>query len=96
MTGDDESLQVEQVIERLIARYPSVSAGDIEYTVRIIHKRFDNGRIRDFVPLLVEKAARRDLENHPRAATGVTTPDATVLGETGGRGLSPLPAPMLD
>ena len=78
------------------ARYPSVLARDIEHTVRINHKRFDNGRIRDFVPLLVEKAARRDLENHPTAATGVTTPDATVLGETGGRGLSPLPAPILE
>ncbi|MFC9838502.1 three-helix bundle dimerization domain-containing protein [Rhodococcus sp. NPDC127530] len=101
MTGDDESLHVEQVIGRLIARYPSVSAGDIEHTVRTIHKRFDNGRIRDFVPLLVEKAARRDLENHPRAAPGVAAPgviasDASVLGEIGGRGLSPLPAPILD
>ncbi|WP_072804286.1 three-helix bundle dimerization domain-containing protein [Rhodococcoides yunnanense] len=65
MAGDYESLQIEQVIERLTARYPFVSAGAIGHTVRTIHKRFDECRIRDFVPLLVEKAARRDLANHP-------------------------------
>lgn len=63
MTGDDELLQVEQVIERLITRYPSVSAADIEHTVRGIHGRFENGRIRDYVPLLVEKAARRAISD---------------------------------
>ncbi|MDT2004864.1 hypothetical protein FXW78_09315 [Rhodococcus opacus] len=61
MTGDDELLQVEQVIERLITRYPSVASADVELTVRTAHKRLAECRIRDFVPLLVEKAARRDL-----------------------------------
>ena len=61
MIGDDELLQVEQVIERLMTRYPSVSPVDIEHAVRTVHKRFADCRIRDFVPLLVEKAARRDL-----------------------------------
>jgi hypothetical protein len=61
MIGDDELLQVEQVIERLITRYPSVASADVELTVRTVHKRLAECRIRDFVPLLVEKAARRDL-----------------------------------
>jgi hypothetical protein len=65
MTGDDELLQVEQVIERLITRYPSVSSVDVEHTVRTVHKRLAESRIRDFVPLLVEKAARRDLDRAP-------------------------------
>ena len=90
MAGDDESLQVEQVIERLIARYPSVAAGDIEHTVRTIHKRFDHGRIRDFVPLLVEKAARRDLDNPSRTVHGGTPLGAPALGEISGKGPSPL------
>ncbi|MFZ2173363.1 MAG: hypothetical protein WAW17_04895 [Rhodococcus sp. (in: high G+C Gram-positive bacteria)] len=74
MTADDELLQVEKVIARLITRYPSISPADIEDAVRTIHKRFATGRIRDFVPLLVEKAARRDIadqwqpnpSSHPR------------------------------
>ncbi|MDF3312516.1 MULTISPECIES: three-helix bundle dimerization domain-containing protein [Rhodococcus] len=61
MTGDDELLQVEKVIERLITRYPSVSSGDVEHIVRTVHKRLAESRVRDFIPLLVEKAARRDL-----------------------------------
>ncbi|REE74790.1 hypothetical protein C8E05_4236 [Rhodococcus wratislaviensis] len=67
MIGDDELLQIEQVIERLTTRYPTVSPVDIEHIVRTVHKRLAKGRIRDFVPLLVEKAARRELSD--RAAT---------------------------
>lgn len=61
MTGDEELLQVEQVIARLITRFPTVSPADIERSVRMIHARFKRGRIRAFVPLLVEKAARSDI-----------------------------------
>ncbi|MFD9661059.1 three-helix bundle dimerization domain-containing protein [Rhodococcus sp. NPDC059968] len=63
MTGDDELLQIEQVIERLTTRYPAASPGDIEHTVRTVHKRLAECRIRDFVPLLVEKTARRELSD---------------------------------
>ncbi|NMM87923.1 hypothetical protein B2J88_26795 [Rhodococcus sp. SRB_17] len=61
MTADDELLQVERIISRLIARYPAVSPTEIEQDVRIVYRRLAGGRIRDFVPLLVEKAARRDI-----------------------------------
>jgi hypothetical protein len=63
MACGDEMLQVEHVIDRLIAQYPSNAPVEIENLVRTIHKRFANGRIRDFVPLLVEKAARRHLND---------------------------------
>jgi hypothetical protein len=59
MHGDEEMLRIEEVIARLIARYPSIPPEDIEQAVRDIHKRFVDGKVRDFVPLLVEKAARR-------------------------------------
>ncbi|WP_328393480.1 three-helix bundle dimerization domain-containing protein [Nocardia sp. NBC_00416] len=61
MTGDDELLQVEQVIERLISRYPSIPPSEVEVRVRTIHKRFADSRIRAFLPLLVEKAARQEI-----------------------------------
>ncbi|MDE8647594.1 hypothetical protein PXH69_21705 [Rhodococcus qingshengii] len=61
MTGEDELLQVERVITRLITRFPTIPATNIEHCVRIVHKRFTDCRIRDFVPLLVEKSARSDI-----------------------------------
>ncbi|PTR26528.1 hypothetical protein C8K36_105100 [Rhodococcus sp. OK519] len=61
MNGVEEVLLIDQVIERLIVRHPSVSPAEIERTVRDIHARFRDGKVRDFVPLLVEKAARRHL-----------------------------------
>jgi len=70
MTGDDELLQVEKVIARLIARYPSVSSVDVELIVRTVHKRLAESRVRDFIPLLVEKAARRDLAARETAESG--------------------------
>lgn len=64
MTVDEELAQVEQVIERLLTRYPAASRADIELVVRTIHKRFTNARVHDFVPLLVEKAARQAISIH--------------------------------
>ncbi|MDT2007579.1 hypothetical protein FXW78_29760 [Rhodococcus opacus] len=61
MARDDEMLQVEHIINRLIAQHPSIAPVDIAEMVRTIHRRFANGRIRDFVPLLVEKAACRHI-----------------------------------
>ncbi|AQA21725.1 hypothetical protein BTZ20_4198 [Rhodococcus sp. MTM3W5.2] len=85
MAGDDELLQVEHVIARLIARYPSASPIDIAHTVWTIHQRFADGKVRDFVPLLVEKAARRDIAGWattpPAAPTALSRP-AAQAGET--------------
>lgn len=80
MTGDEELIQVEQVIERLIARHPSVPPGDIELIVREIHKRFSEARVHDFVPLLVEKAARQAISIRmvgPAASSSRTRPRGT-------------------
>ncbi|WP_316575002.1 MULTISPECIES: three-helix bundle dimerization domain-containing protein [Nocardia] len=59
MRDDLEFVQIDQVIERLITRFPAESPAEIELLVRRIHARFAEARIRDFVPLLVEKAARQ-------------------------------------
>ncbi|MGW0040987.1 three-helix bundle dimerization domain-containing protein [Rhodococcus sp. NPDC003348] len=63
--GDDEAKQIDHVIERLITRHPSFRPADVEAVVRRIHARFTDSRIRDFIPLLVEKAARREFETGP-------------------------------
>ncbi|WP_390891173.1 three-helix bundle dimerization domain-containing protein [Rhodococcus rhodochrous] len=57
--------QVRQVLERLIVRYPHVPPADIERAVHGVYRRFATSRVRDFVPLLVEKAVKRDLSESP-------------------------------
>ena len=52
---------VQQVLGRLKARYSEVPAEIVEFTVQRVHAGFE-GPIRDFVPLLVEKAARERLD----------------------------------
>ncbi|MBD0863798.1 hypothetical protein IA539_21745 [Gordonia sp. zg691] len=61
MARVEEMLEAEQVMVRLIARYPAAQAGDIEERVRVIHKRFTSCKVRNFVPLLVEKAAVQEI-----------------------------------
>ncbi|WP_213932156.1 three-helix bundle dimerization domain-containing protein [Rhodococcus sp. B50] len=65
MSGDDEFRQIQQVIERLVIRYPLVPPDDIERAVHSVYLRFATSRIRDFVPLLVERAVKRELTGHP-------------------------------
>ncbi|WP_367890692.1 three-helix bundle dimerization domain-containing protein [Rhodococcus pyridinivorans] len=65
MSGDDEFRQIQQVIERLVIRYPLVPPDDIERAVHGVHLRFATSRVRDFVPLLVERAVKRELTGHP-------------------------------
>lgn len=58
---DDESKAVDEVIERLAERFPHVPRPSIEQAVREEHQALDGGRIRDYVPVLVEHAAKARL-----------------------------------
>ncbi|WP_025351689.1 three-helix bundle dimerization domain-containing protein [Nocardia nova] len=85
MTVDEELIQVGHVIERLHTRFPTVPPADVELIVRAIHQRFADARVNDFVPLLVEKAARQAISiqmasgNSPRPTTRARSRDATVV-----------------
>ncbi|OOL33086.1 hypothetical protein GQ85_03265 [Rhodococcus rhodochrous] len=69
----DETLQIELVIERLVAVFPAVPPADIEFVVRTVEKRFTDAKIRTFVPLLIEKSAWREIGNGSRSSrTGHT------------------------
>ena len=58
-----EQTSVAEVQTRLTDKYPQFSPADIATTVARVHARFDGSRIRDFVPLLVERGARAELMN---------------------------------
>ncbi|WP_054812649.1 three-helix bundle dimerization domain-containing protein [Nocardia arizonensis] len=57
----DEETQIRQVIERLANRYPDVGPGTIERTVADARAKFADAKVRDFVPLLVNKRAKQTL-----------------------------------
>lgn len=61
MTGGspaDERERVAEVVERIHGRYPGVAQDQIRDAVSQAHRELDTARVRDFVPVLVEKRAR--------------------------------------
>lgn len=61
MTKDEELRAIGKVVERLAERFPTVPRPSIEEAVRAEHGALDGGRVRDFVPVLVERAAKARL-----------------------------------
>ena len=57
MRHDDELKQIATVSERLATRHPEVERESIEVAVREAHQSYAGSRVRDFVPLLVERDA---------------------------------------
>lgn len=67
--GAAESRAMEQLAFRLREAFASrVSDREIDERVREAYHRFDGSKVREFVPLLVENAVRRDLLAEQRAA----------------------------
>jgi hypothetical protein len=63
-----ERASVDEVQTRLTSKYPYFSPDEIAATVARVYARFDRSRIRDYVPLLVERRARAELASAPTAA----------------------------
>ena len=61
MAHTSEQTQIEHVVTRLSATYPAVPPTRVVEVVQTIHARFDGRPLRDFVPLFVERGARREL-----------------------------------
>ncbi|WP_430645003.1 three-helix bundle dimerization domain-containing protein [Agromyces sp. GXS1127] len=76
-TEADEQQAVEHVVSRLLERFPSLTEEHVHAIVDEEHHRFDGRPVRDFVPVLVERASRKRLETE---APGVRLePDAAEL-----------------
>lgn len=58
MGVSEEVRAMSAVVDRLAAKHPEVSRQVIEAVVQDEHRSLDTGRLRDFVPVLVEHAAR--------------------------------------
>ncbi|WP_199190298.1 three-helix bundle dimerization domain-containing protein [Cryobacterium sp. N22] len=91
MSELDETQAIDQVIDRLSQRFPSLEREHIADVVQVEHGQLDEGRVRDFVPVLVEKAAKRRLKKEARESrTVVEQPEALAPLPDGG----PDPDPM--
>ena len=64
MQVGEETLLAE-IQRRLLDEFPTTSPLLVNTLIRNQHARFETSRIRDFVPLFVEKRARRDLKRRP-------------------------------
>lgn len=61
MVDSNEWTAIKQVVDRLTSSHPAVPPDAVATVVHHNHARFDGRPIRDFVPLFVERGARRDL-----------------------------------
>ncbi|MDT5230357.1 MAG: hypothetical protein QOI39_857 [Mycobacterium sp.] len=56
-----ERTSIDEVERRLIQRYATLPPAQVSTAVRQAHARFEQSRIWDFVPLLVERRAGHEL-----------------------------------
>lgn len=64
MTNEPEVRALMAVVDRLAERFPEEPRSVIENVVAEEHRVLDDGPIRDYVPVLVERAARLRLTQH--------------------------------
>ena len=62
--GIDEDREIEEIIVRLSARFPHKPSTVVVDAVAEARSHFERARVRDFVPVLIEREARARLE-HP-------------------------------
>ena len=59
--AEHEARALEEVVERLVARFPDVAEDRVREIVRAAHEEFANRPIRDYVPVFVERTAQDEL-----------------------------------
>ncbi|TQK42768.1 hypothetical protein FBY35_4205 [Streptomyces sp. SLBN-118] len=61
-------MAIQNVAARLSAAYPLADAATVEATVSSVYGSFHQARVRAFIPILVERRARKVLHAAARAA----------------------------
>ncbi|OBF12187.1 hypothetical protein A5730_04745 [Mycobacterium sp. ACS4054] len=61
VTQVNEEAVLADIERQLVDEFPEVPAEDVDALIREEHARFTHSRVRDFVPLFVEKHAREQL-----------------------------------
>lgn len=58
----DESKAIEEITDRLKERFPDMSRDAIVEAIGFAQSSFDDAKVRDFVPVLIEKEAKKRLK----------------------------------
>jgi hypothetical protein len=66
-----EQTVIEQLVERLTSRYPAIAQSIVASVVSKTHARFDDRPVRDFIPLLVERNAKSELDRLATAGSAM-------------------------
>jgi hypothetical protein len=69
-----EQRQLDEVIERLTARYPAVPRSTVSEVVHDLHATFAGARLREYVALFVERRASAALEELSVSYDGLASP----------------------
>ena len=65
-----EAASIEEVERRLVSKYAQLPQDVVAAVVRSAHAHFEQSRVRDFVPLLVERRAGHELSGRTQPAAG--------------------------
>ena len=57
-----EQTIIDQVVDRLTSRYPTIEAATVSSVVRDVHAKYAGRPLRDYVPLFVERNATTELK----------------------------------
>ena len=76
MDDEHEQLAMSDVRERLCQQFPEFDPAVVEAAVRLSHAELIESPIRDFVPILVEHAARDRLAFARRDRSGLDRPSS--------------------
>jgi len=71
-----EARALTDTIDRLAIRFPLHSRATVAEIVSQAHQGYDESHLRDFIPLLVERDARRKLEHTTTQATPAQEPSS--------------------
>lgn len=71
--NEDEDRAVAEVAERLLKHFPLEAPDVVKATVAEFHQQYDGSRIRDYIPVLVEREARDRLSPATRAKVDADT-----------------------
>ncbi|MDZ8171959.1 three-helix bundle dimerization domain-containing protein [Microbacterium xanthum] len=88
----DEDVAIDHAIDRLAERFPSVARTRVEQIVDEERRRLDGGRVRDFIPVLVEHEAKERLRREavPAPLEDVMDGGGARRAESGGREDDPM------